>query len=62
MGAQAMDSKVVQSPTGRVTLTLIEPDTTADPGQIDDFLKSHQARASSISRSPVTTLCTRCAP
>ncbi|KOT56570.1 MULTISPECIES: 4-hydroxyphenylpyruvate dioxygenase [Streptomyces] len=42
VGAQAMDSKVVQSPTGRVTLTLIEPDTTADPGQIDDFLKSHQ--------------------
>lgn len=41
VGAQAMDSKVVQSPTGRVTLTLIEPDTTADPGQIDDFLKSH---------------------
>ncbi|MFH8407396.1 4-hydroxyphenylpyruvate dioxygenase [Streptomyces sp. NPDC018019] len=41
VGAQAMDSKVVQSPTGRATLTLIEPDTTADPGQIDDFLKSH---------------------
>ncbi|MEU2787947.1 4-hydroxyphenylpyruvate dioxygenase [Streptomyces sp. NPDC007100] len=41
VGAQAMDSKVVQSPTGRVTLTLIEPDTTAAPGQIDDFLKSH---------------------
>ncbi|OPF82235.1 4-hydroxyphenylpyruvate dioxygenase [Streptomyces antioxidans] len=42
VGAQAMHSKVVQSPSGTVTLTLIEPDDTALPGQIDEFLKSHQ--------------------
>ncbi|WAP59551.1 4-hydroxyphenylpyruvate dioxygenase [Streptomyces sp. S465] len=42
VGAQAMHSKVVQSPAGTVTLTLIEPDDTALPGQIDEFLKSHQ--------------------
>ncbi|MFE2179542.1 4-hydroxyphenylpyruvate dioxygenase [Streptomyces sp. NPDC059455] len=42
VGAQAMHSKVVQSPSGAVTLTLIEPDDTALPGQIDEFLKSHQ--------------------
>ncbi|MFD3573394.1 4-hydroxyphenylpyruvate dioxygenase [Streptomyces sp. NPDC058644] len=42
VGAQAMDSKVVQSAsTGAVTLTLIEPDPLAQPGQIDEFLKSH---------------------
>lgn len=42
VGVQAMKSKVVQSGSGRVTLTLIEPDTDADPGQIDDFLRKHQ--------------------
>ncbi|WP_457032524.1 4-hydroxyphenylpyruvate dioxygenase [Kitasatospora sp. P5_F3] len=41
VGAQAMDSKVVQSPSGAVTLTLIEPDTSRDPGQIDHFIKNH---------------------
>ncbi|MFI1952406.1 4-hydroxyphenylpyruvate dioxygenase [Streptomyces xinghaiensis] len=42
VGAQAMESRVVQSAeTGAVTLTLIEPDPEAQPGQIDDFLKSH---------------------
>ncbi|MGA4837506.1 4-hydroxyphenylpyruvate dioxygenase [Streptomyces sp. G45] len=41
VGAQAMDSKVVQSATGKVTLTLIEPDTSAEPGQIDRFLDDH---------------------
>ncbi|MEU3741524.1 4-hydroxyphenylpyruvate dioxygenase [Streptomyces sp. NPDC032198] len=42
VGAQAMDSKVVQSAgAGAVTLTLIEPDPLAQPGQIDEFLKSH---------------------
>ncbi|MEV6671884.1 4-hydroxyphenylpyruvate dioxygenase [Streptomyces sp. NPDC051162] len=41
IGAQAMDSQVVQSPSGTVTLTLIEPDVTAEPGQIDRFLKEH---------------------
>ncbi|MFI1863895.1 4-hydroxyphenylpyruvate dioxygenase [Streptomyces jumonjinensis] len=42
VGRQAMESKVVQSPSGAVTLTLIQPDPTADPGQIDEFLKGHQ--------------------
>ncbi|MFI1105067.1 4-hydroxyphenylpyruvate dioxygenase [Streptomyces melanogenes] len=41
VGAQAMDSKVVQSATGEVTLTLIQPDTSAQPGQIDRFLAEH---------------------
>lgn len=41
VGTQAMNSKVVQSRSGTVTLTLIEPDRTADPGQIDDFLAKH---------------------
>ncbi|GLY70042.1 4-hydroxyphenylpyruvate dioxygenase [Amycolatopsis taiwanensis] len=42
VGAQAMDSKVVQSAGGTVTLTILEPDPSASPGQIDDFLKSHR--------------------
>jgi 4-hydroxymandelate synthase len=42
VGDQAMDSKVVQSGTGRVTLTLIEPDRTRAPGQIDEFVRSHE--------------------
>jgi 4-hydroxymandelate synthase len=37
-----MESTVVQSRSGAVTLTLIEPDESAAPGQIDEFLKSHQ--------------------
>ncbi len=41
VGAQAMDSKVVQSPSGQVTLTIIEPDITRAPGQIDEFIGSH---------------------
>ncbi len=42
VGAQAMESKVVQSPSGKVTLVLIQPDLRADAGQIDEFLKNHQ--------------------
>jgi 4-hydroxymandelate synthase len=42
VGAQAMDSSVVQSASGAATFTLIEPDTTRLPGQIDTFLDSHQ--------------------
>jgi 4-hydroxymandelate synthase len=42
VGRQVMESKVVQSPSGSVTLTLIQPDPSADPGQIDEFLKGHQ--------------------
>lgn len=41
VGAQAMDSTVVQSVSEAVTLTLIEPDTTRPAGQIDRFLAAH---------------------
>ncbi|WP_031068531.1 4-hydroxyphenylpyruvate dioxygenase [Streptomyces sp. NRRL WC-3742] len=41
VGEQAMDSSVVQSASGEVTFTLIEPDTARRPGQIDEFLTSH---------------------
>jgi 4-hydroxymandelate synthase len=41
VGGQAMDSQVVQSRSGAVTLTLIEPDTSREPGQIDKFIKEH---------------------
>lgn len=41
VGGQAMDSKVVQSPSGGVTFTIIEPDATRHAGQIDDFLNWH---------------------
>lgn len=42
VGAQAMDSRVVQSPSGAVTFTLLEPDPARQPGQIDTFLESHE--------------------
>lgn len=41
VGAQAMLSQVVQSASGDVTLTLIQPDPRAEAGQIDSFLKEH---------------------
>ncbi|SDJ97358.1 4-hydroxymandelate synthase [Actinopolyspora mzabensis] len=41
VGDQAMTTKVVQSRSGSVTLTLVEPDTSREPGHIDDFLKQH---------------------
>ncbi len=41
IGTQAMISKVVQDETAQVTFTLIEPDVTREPGQIDDFLLAH---------------------
>ncbi|MGH3692817.1 MAG: 4-hydroxyphenylpyruvate dioxygenase [Pseudonocardiaceae bacterium] len=41
VGSQEMNSKVVQSASGAVTLTLIEPDTGREPGQIDEFVKNH---------------------
>lgn len=41
VGGQGMDSKVVQSPSRRVTFTLLEPDPNRRPGQIDDFLSWH---------------------
>ncbi|MET8044408.1 4-hydroxyphenylpyruvate dioxygenase [Micromonospora sp. NPDC005215] len=42
VGAQAMDSKVVQNDAGTVTFTLIEPAPGYRPGQIDRFLEQHQ--------------------
>lgn len=54
VGAQAMDSKVVQSPSGSVTLTLIQPDASAQPGQIDEFLKGHQVASSTWRSRPRT--------
>jgi 4-hydroxymandelate synthase len=41
VGAQAMDSVVVQSESGEVTFTLLEPCTEREPGQIDAFLAAH---------------------
>jgi 4-hydroxymandelate synthase len=41
VGAQAMNSVVVQSPSRGVTLTIIAPDPTTQPGQINDFLRAH---------------------
>ncbi|MFL6118036.1 4-hydroxyphenylpyruvate dioxygenase [Actinophytocola sp.] len=41
VGEQGMFSKVVQSPSKQITLTLIEPDTSRRRGQIDDFLTWH---------------------
>ncbi|GLW56108.1 VOC family protein [Kitasatospora phosalacinea] len=41
VGDQAMDSRVVQSPCGTVTFTLLEPDTSRAAGQIDGFLEAH---------------------
>ncbi|QMU76560.1 4-hydroxyphenylpyruvate dioxygenase [Streptacidiphilus sp. PB12-B1b] len=42
VGAQGMDSSVVQSASGEVTFTLLEPDTGRRPGQIDTFLDAHR--------------------
>jgi 4-hydroxymandelate synthase len=41
VGGQAMLSKVVQDSSREVTFTLIEPDVTREPGQIDEFLAAH---------------------
>lgn len=42
VGEQGMQSKVVQSPSGGVTFTLIQPDLSRRAGQIDDFLSWHE--------------------
>jgi 4-hydroxymandelate synthase len=39
VGAQAMDSVVVRSASGNVTFTILEPDSSHEPGQIDSFLQ-----------------------
>ncbi len=41
VGTQVMDSKVVQSRSGAVTLTMLAPDTSGTAGQIDEFLSNH---------------------
>lgn len=41
VGDQGVMSKVVQSPSGGVTFTILQPDLSRRPGQIDDFLASH---------------------
>ena len=41
VGEQGMFSKVVQSSSKLVTFTLLEPDTTRQAGQIDDFVRWH---------------------
>ncbi|MGW2051692.1 4-hydroxyphenylpyruvate dioxygenase [Streptomyces sp. NPDC001858] len=41
VGTQAMRSRVAQNDSRTVTLTMVEPDPTADHGQIDAFLDSH---------------------
>lgn len=41
IGAQAMTTKVVESRSGDVTLTLIEPDITQEPGHVNEFLDEH---------------------
>lgn len=41
VGDQAMNSKVVQSLSGGVTFTLIEPDAARQPGQLDRFIARH---------------------
>ncbi|MBT2414377.1 4-hydroxyphenylpyruvate dioxygenase [Streptomyces sp. ISL-12] len=41
VGAQAMESKVVQSASSTVTFTILEPDPELEAGQIDEFLKNH---------------------
>lgn len=39
VAGQAMDSIVVRSESGRVVFTLVAPDPSKDPGQLDAFLK-----------------------
>ncbi|MFJ9151294.1 4-hydroxyphenylpyruvate dioxygenase [Streptomyces sp. NPDC102270] len=41
VGQQAMLSKVVSDLSSGITLTILEPDATHEPGQIDTFLRSH---------------------
>jgi 4-hydroxymandelate synthase len=41
IGSRGMTTKVVQSRSGSVTLTLIEPDVSQDSGHIDEFLAQH---------------------
>jgi 4-hydroxymandelate synthase len=42
VGSQAMHSKVVQSASRGLTFTILEPDTSRDPGQIDAFVEANE--------------------
>jgi 4-hydroxymandelate synthase len=42
VGKQAMTTKVVESISRAVTLTLIEPDVSLEPGHISEFLRDHE--------------------
>lgn len=41
VGRQSMLSRVVKNQVGDVTLTIIEPDRSSEPGQIDKFINDH---------------------
>jgi 4-hydroxymandelate synthase len=41
VGDQAIETQAIQSLSGDLTFTLIEPDPSRAAGQIDDFLKNH---------------------
>jgi 4-hydroxymandelate synthase len=41
VGEQGMESRVVQSPSGGVTFTILQPDVRRQHGQLDDFLDWH---------------------
>jgi 4-hydroxymandelate synthase len=41
IGSQAITTKVTQSRSGTVTLTLVEPDQAGASGHVDEFLKNH---------------------
>lgn len=41
IGGSAMDSMVVQSPSGAVTFTIVAPDPVRRSGQLDDFLRAN---------------------
>jgi 4-hydroxymandelate synthase len=41
VGEQGMESRVVQSPSGGVTFTILQPDVSRKHGQLDDFLDWH---------------------
>ena len=41
VGSQGMDSTVMQSRSGGVTFTFLQPDGSRDPGQIDGFLAAN---------------------
>lgn len=41
IGSQGMNSQVVRNAAGDVTLTIVEPELSGQPGRLDDFVKDH---------------------